>query len=89
MKLIGEWYHPDVMCVGIDSAKPIGSREMTPREAAMAVSWVRPRAVIPTHYYEGSAALPEFIRHMESFAPDTVIKPEIDKPFSFTPAVIC
>lgn len=45
MRLIGDLYRPEVMLV------PIGDRfTMGPREAALAVSWVRPEIAIPMHY---------------------------------------
>lgn len=45
MRLIGDLYRPEVMLV------PIGGRfTMGPREAALAVSWVRPEIAIPMHY---------------------------------------
>ncbi len=45
MKLIGELYRPEVALL------PIGDRfTMGPREAAMAVSWIRPDIAIPMHY---------------------------------------
>ena len=45
MKLIAELYRPEVVFV------PIGDRyTMNPREAALAVSWIRPKIVFPMHY---------------------------------------
>jgi L-ascorbate metabolism protein UlaG (beta-lactamase superfamily) len=45
MKLIGELYRPEVALL------PIGDRfTMGPREAALAVSWIRPDIAIPMHY---------------------------------------
>lgn len=88
MKLIRELYHPDVMCVGVSRIKEGSSCEMTPREAAIAVSWVGVKAVIPTHYVPESKDLSEFLLHMNSFAPDTAVKVDIEKGFCFEPAKI-
>lgn len=45
MKLIGELYRPQLALL------PIGGRyTMGPREAAIAVSWLRPEIAIPMHY---------------------------------------
>jgi L-ascorbate metabolism protein UlaG (beta-lactamase superfamily) len=85
MKLIRELYKPNVMVVGISAINSTASCEMVPREAAMAVSWVGPDVVIPSHYMPQSTALAEFEQHMQSFAPSVVVKKEIDKPFLYTP----
>jgi L-ascorbate metabolism protein UlaG (beta-lactamase superfamily) len=45
MKLIGELHRPEVALI------PIGDRfTMGPRDAALAVSWIRPDIAIPMHY---------------------------------------
>lgn len=45
MKLIGEVYNPQILCV------PIGDRyTMDPKTAAIATSWIKPEIVIPMHY---------------------------------------
>lgn len=88
MKLLRELYHPEIMCVGISRIKAESSCEMTPREAAMAASWVGSQVVIPTHYVQGSPDLREFCRHMQSFAPDAAIKSKVGSTFSFTPAQV-
>ncbi len=48
-KLIGEFYRPNVMCVGIGMF-PGAVTEMEPWEAAVAVSWVHPAICIPMHW---------------------------------------
>lgn len=86
IKLVRDLYHPNIMCVGISNIKPLASREMGPREAAMTCAWVGADIIIPTHYYEGSTAMGEFEKHMESFYPEGTLKKDIDKPFYFVPA---
>ena len=88
MKLWRELYHPQVMCVGISSITPAYPREMTPREAAMAVGFVGAEVVIPTHYPQGSADFDEFVTHLRSFAPDAVVCAEWNRPFIYTPSSI-
>ena len=45
MKLIAELYRPEVLFV------PIGDRyTMSPKEAALATSWVKPKIVFPMHF---------------------------------------
>lgn len=88
MKMIRELYHPDVMVAGISALEEKYSREMTPREAALAVCWSGAKVAVPAHYPPGSPDLAEFIRHMESFAPDTVVKHEIGVPFTCHPFMI-
>lgn len=88
MKMIRELYHPDVMVAGISAVEEKYSREMTPREAALAVCWAGARVAVPTHYPPGSPDLEQFIRHMESFAPDTVVKKDIGVPFTCRPFTV-
>ena len=88
MKLWRELYHPEVMCVGISAITPKYPCEMTPREAAIAVSFVGAQAVIPTHYAQGSPDYAEFTAHMRSFAPDAVICGDWNRPFVFRPSEI-
>lgn len=49
LRLIGELYQPNVMCVPIGMF-PGAVTEMEPWEAAIAASWVHPRLCIPMHY---------------------------------------
>ena len=86
IKLVHELFKPNIMCVGISNIKPLASREMGPREAAISCSWVGADVVIPTHYFEGSGAMEEFERHMESIYPQAQIKKDIGKPFYMIPA---
>ncbi len=86
MKMYRELYHPNVMTVGISSfKKPYPPCEMPPREAAYAVSYVGPDVVIPTHYPVGSDAPEEFQAHMQTLAPQVMIKGDIEKTFVYHP----
>ncbi|HDM24282.1 MAG TPA: metal-dependent hydrolase, partial [Candidatus Bathyarchaeota archaeon] len=76
MKLIGEIFKPDLMMV------PIGGRwNMNPELAAIAVSYVKPKIVIPMHYntFPPIEQDPEeFKRHVKEKAPDVkvvILKP--------------
>lgn len=88
MKMLRELYKPNVMCVGISGITTKYSCEMSPREAAQAVGWVGADVVIPTHYPPGSPDFDKFIKHVESFSPDTKVLPEWNKPFIFTPSSV-
>ena len=86
MRLIREFYAPNIMCVGIDSVKAKrGSVEMGPREAAMAAMMVGAAVVIPTHYSTARNMPEVFKEHMRSFAPKAIIKEAIGVPFVVTP----
>ena len=86
MKLWRELYHPQVMCVGISAFSPEYPREMTAREAALAVGYVGAEAVIPTHYVPGDPSLEQFTRHLGSFAPDTTVFADRNRPFVYQPS---
>lgn len=86
IKLVRELYKPNIMCVGISNIKPLASREMGPREAAITCSWVGADVVIPTHYYEGSNAMEEFETYMAAIYPQAILKKDIEKPFYMIPA---
>lgn len=85
MKLIGELYHPNIMTVGISRIQEGLAMEMSPSEAARAVSWVRPDVVIPTHYPVGSKALEEFKNSMNVFAPYVTICERVGYSFVYEP----
>ena len=88
MKLLRELYHPDIACLSIDRWKPRFGCVLPPREAAMAASWLGVDVVIPGHYPPGSSAPEEFGQMMRAFAPDTVLKWEMDRPFRYIPYTI-
>lgn len=45
MRLIGEWYRPDIACL------PVGDRfTMDAVQASRAAEWVKPKVAIPMHY---------------------------------------
>lgn len=86
IKLIRELFRPNIMCVGIGSIKPLASREMGPREAAISCSWVGADVVIPTHYVKGGQEMQDFLRYMDAFYPQAQIKADVAKPFYMIPA---
>lgn len=85
MKLIRDLYKPSVMVVGISRMGDKYPCELTTREAAIAVSWVAPDVVIPSHYPAGSPALDEFKAHLKSFAPATLVRDGVNKTFEYSP----
>lgn len=85
MKLLRELYHPNVMVVGISAIGEGYPCEMTPREAAIAVSFVGAQVVIPSHYAQGNSALDEFLQCVSVICPDTEIKSGIGKTFQYYP----
>jgi L-ascorbate metabolism protein UlaG (beta-lactamase superfamily) len=85
IKLIRDLFHPNIMCVGIGGIKPLASREMGPREAAISCSWVGADIVIPTHYMEGGTDLEDFLRYMDAFYPQATILPDVENPFYLIP----
>ena len=85
MKMLRELYKPNVMVVGISKICEPYPCEMTPREAACAVSWVGADVVIPSHYPVGSPALGEFMTHVASFAPSAIVREAVGKPFVYHP----
>ncbi|KXB09119.1 metal-dependent hydrolase [candidate division MSBL1 archaeon SCGC-AAA833F18] len=59
MKLIGEYYEPEIACI------PIGGYYTTgPREAAIATSLIKPEIVVPMHY----GTFPEIQQDPNEFA---------------------
>lgn len=84
-RTIRELYHPNIMCVGISGIRPGASREMTEREAAMAVAWCGAEVVIPTHYVTETDSLKVFKNHMASFAPHVKIMEGFDQSFLLKP----
>lgn len=88
MKILRELYHPDIACLSIDRWKPRFGRVLPPREAAMAASWLGVDVVIPGHYPPDSQALEEFSQMMRAFAPDTVLKWEMNRPFRYVPYAV-
>ncbi len=87
-KMIREMYKPTVMAVGISRVEEQYPCEMGAREAAFAVQWVGPDVVIPTHYAKGSKDLKDFIDFIKVTAPYTIVKPNICKPFIYSPCTI-
>ena len=85
MKLIRELYHPNVAALPIDRWKPRQGRVLPSREAAIAAAWTGVEVVIPGHYSPGSSAPEEFAAMMKAFAPDVIIRGEMDKPFKYVP----
>lgn len=76
MKLIGDFFRPDLACV------PIGDRfTMGPASAAKAVELIRPRVVVPMHYNtwpaiaQDAKAWAETVRAGGSGAEVVVLKP--------------
>jgi L-ascorbate metabolism protein UlaG (beta-lactamase superfamily) len=76
LKLIGELYRPTVGCVGIANPLEILDRvsgpgrlltaEMSPREGAMAASWLGLDTVLPCHYIDpDSPEVREFLRYLD------------------------
>ena len=88
IKLIRELYRPNVVTVGISRISAQYACSMTPREAAMAISWLGPDIVIPTHYAPDSKDYDDFIHHLSSFSPETAISGKIGCQFTYTPAQI-
>jgi L-ascorbate metabolism protein UlaG (beta-lactamase superfamily) len=70
LKMIGEIYRPDIVLVPIGMF-PGGVVELNPYEAAVAISWLKPKKAIPMHYdrQTQSASPREFISQMRDLAP--------------------
>ena len=83
MKVLRDLYKPNVMVVGISRMGKQYPCEMNTREAAMAVFWIAPDVVIPSHYAPGSPALAEFKGHLKSFAPLAVVKDGVNATFEY------
>ena len=85
MKLLRELYHPDIACLSIDRWKPRFGCVLSPREAAMAASWLGVDVVIPGHYPPGSTAPEEFKEMMRAFSPNVQLKGKMNSPFRYIP----
>jgi len=88
MKLIGELYRPNVALVPIGGTPKLtgGWTHLAPREAALAVQWVGPEVVIPTHFDPQSAESDRFAERVKSLSPTVkvvVLKP--GETFAFNP----
>lgn len=86
MRLIRELYAPQLMSVGISSAKPGGNREADTREAAMEVLYAGARFVFPGHYTPGDPALNAFKQALGLLVPDAFIADKLNIPYTYTPA---
>lgn len=85
MKLLRELYHPDIACLSIDRWKPRFGCVLSPREAAMAASWLGVDVVIPGHYPPGSTAPEEFKEMMRAFSPNVQLKGKMNSTFRYIP----
>lgn len=83
MKLYRELYKPRIILVGIDKIAEPHPCEMTPYEAALATQWLSPDVVIPAHYPHESSSPQEFARSSRILSPDTLVAPNIDRPFLY------
>lgn len=88
MKLIRDLYHPNIMNVGISRFSPAYGIQMTPQEAAIAVEWISPELVFPSHYPKGDDDLPLFLEQVRVRAPHVCVKVEADETIVYTPARI-
>ncbi|MBC7092061.1 MAG: metal-dependent hydrolase, partial [Nitrososphaeria archaeon] len=63
IRLIGELYQPNIMLVPIGGTPKLtgGWTHLAPREASLAVQWVHPEIVIPTHFDPKSNDVKDFI----------------------------
>jgi len=69
MKLIGEIYEPDVLCI------PIGDRyTMGPELATRAAEWIRPKVAIPMHY----KTFPILVQDASGFKPKGIEVKELE-----------
>lgn len=73
LQLFGNLYEPDAAMIGvgqafIEESHPTGmprkTREMTPKEAALAAKWLGSETVLPMHYTDGE--VDEFFDEMDS-----------------------
>ncbi len=62
LSLLGELYHPHIALFPIEGM-------LEPLEAAMAMRWIRPDVVVPTHYKIGSKRPLSFIEEVNRLAP--------------------
>lgn len=88
MKLIGALYRPNVMTVGISCMSQSGGCMMTPREAAIATHWVRPRVVTPAHYLpddRGRADLAAYRSLVSTLEPEICVMDRIGRAFRVIP----
>ncbi|MEM3404274.1 MAG: metal-dependent hydrolase [Nitrososphaeria archaeon] len=88
MKLIGELYQPNIALVPIGGAPKLtgGWTHLAPREASLAVQWVHPEIVIPTHFDPNSNEAKDFIGRVRSLSPITkVIALNPGEEFIYTP----
>jgi len=88
MKLIGELYQPNIALVPIGGAPELtgGWTHLAPREASLAVQWVHPEIVIPTHFDPNSNEAKSFVERVKYLSPLTkVIVLNPGKEFVFTP----
>ena len=86
MKMIREFYKPNVMCVGVSAISPEYPCELGAREAATAVLWCGVDAVIPTHYPKGSPDLDKFLEYLPYIAPKAKAMPAVGKTFTYHPS---
>jgi L-ascorbate metabolism protein UlaG (beta-lactamase superfamily) len=90
MKLIAELYRPNVALVPIGGSPKLtgGWTHLAPREAALAVQWIGPEVVIPTHFDPQLAEAESFAERARSLSP--IVKVVALKPgetFTFNPRI--
>ena len=74
LKMIGEIYQPNIVLAPIGLFRGFFV-ELNPYEASLAISWLKPKIVIPMHYdLESEADSPDqFISHVKDNAPSTKV----------------
>jgi len=76
MKLIGEIYKPDILCI------PIGDRyTMGPELATRAAEWIRPKVAIPMHY----KTFPILVQDASAFKPKGIEVKELTPSETWNP----
>ncbi|MBI4330395.1 MAG: MBL fold metallo-hydrolase [Chloroflexi bacterium] len=69
-ELFGELYHPEIGLLGIGGF-PGFSAELTPKEAALMVKWMKLKTVIPHHYPPGGPEAGELAAALKKQSPET------------------
>jgi len=90
MKLIGELYRPNIALVPIGGTPRLtgGWTHLAPREAALAVQWIGPDVVIPTHFDPLSTEADRFAERVRSLSPTVgVVTLKPGETFNFNPRI--
>jgi L-ascorbate metabolism protein UlaG (beta-lactamase superfamily) len=88
MKLIGELYRPNIALMPIGGTPKLtgGWTHLAPREASLAVQWVGPEIVIPTHYDPESTEVENFAEKVKHLSPSAkVVKLKPGEEFTYDP----